>query len=69
MTRLSSISILAVTSLWEVPWEMLVSLEERSSLILMEDGELMEEELSLERIPLRSIDPLLMLLDGWPSLL
>jgi hypothetical protein len=43
--------------------------EEKSSLILTEDGALMEAVLSLEKIHLKSIEVLLMLLDGLLNLL
>jgi hypothetical protein len=46
---------------------MLVLLEERSSLILTEVGVPTDEVLSLEKIPQKSIDLELMLLDGLPN--
>merc|ERR1711892_1552643 len=65
----SSTSIHAATLLLEAPWEMLVSPEERLSLILMEVGELMVVVPSLARITPRWTEVLPMLLDGLPSLL
>merc|ERR1712106_775402 len=65
----SSISTHAATLSLEAPWEMLVSPEERLSLILMEVGEPMVVVLSLARITPRWTEVLPMLLDGSPSLL
>lgn len=53
-----------VLLLLEDPLEMLASLGERLFVILMEDGEDMEEEPSQVKILLRLIDLLLMLLVG-----